>query len=92
MDEGWRTQNRFGREIEVPPMGEWATLINDPSDCYVVGRAFYSGAVIDTLVLGGWPDGVRFETGGRVFETCSRLCANHQIQHFIVEIKTPPVN
>ena len=67
MDD-WREQVRFGKKVQVPPMDEWAVLVHDPLDCYQIGLRFYSGAVIDTLVLNCWADGTRFKTGDTLYE------------------------
>lgn len=68
MDEGWRIQKRFGHKVAVPPLEKYAEVVYDPTDCLIVGRRFYSGAVIDTLVLGGWCCGTRFRSGEAVYE------------------------
>lgn len=65
---GWRVQVRFGRKVSVPPMDEYAVLIHDPLDCYQIGLRLYSGAIIDSLVLGSWPVGTQFRTGQTVYE------------------------
>lgn len=83
---GWRKQVRFGRIVSVPPMDERAVLLNDPLDCYLPGMWLYSGAVIDSLVLGSWPVGTRFKSGNRIYEV---QFGSHG--YYLID-KTPPVN
>ena len=81
----WHRQTRFGRVVNVPPMLDTAVLIHDPLDCYLTGRSFLSGAVIDSMVLGAWPEGTRFKTGPYIYEVARR----DDDHYYLIDV-TPP--